>query len=96
MTINYLWRIVKFDAIPPPSKTKVIFLLNIALFLIVLVGSSPEKTIIKLESNQTRELLGPEMTQLLSSLHPRVLAQLKVTSPAFSQKSCTKVAKMAV
>ncbi|KAL8183861.1 UNVERIFIED_CONTAM: hypothetical protein K2H54_054739 [Gekko kuhli] len=40
-------------------------------------GSSPEKTIIKVESNQTRELLGPEMTQLLSSLQPRVFAQLK-------------------
>nr|XP_056717430.1 calcium-responsive transcription factor [Euleptes europaea] len=40
-------------------------------------GSSLEKTIIKVESNQTRELLGPEMTQLLSSLQPRVFAQLK-------------------
>ncbi|XP_060113072.1 calcium-responsive transcription factor [Heteronotia binoei] len=40
-------------------------------------GCSAEKTIIKVESNQTRELLGPEMTQLLSSLQPRVFAQLK-------------------
>ncbi|XP_048341455.1 calcium-responsive transcription factor [Sphaerodactylus townsendi] len=40
-------------------------------------GSSLEKTIIKVESNQTRELLGPEVTQLLSSLQPRVFAQLK-------------------
>ncbi|XP_077175313.1 calcium-responsive transcription factor isoform X3 [Paroedura picta] len=40
-------------------------------------GSSPEKTIIKVESNQTRELLGSDMTQFLSSLQPRVFAQLK-------------------
>ncbi|XP_077175312.1 calcium-responsive transcription factor isoform X2 [Paroedura picta] len=45
-------------------------------------GSSPEKTIIKVESNQTRELLGSDMTQFLSSLQPRVFAQLKKTQRA--------------
>ncbi|XP_054827739.1 calcium-responsive transcription factor [Eublepharis macularius] len=40
-------------------------------------GSSREKTIIKVESNQTRELFCPEVTQLLSSLHPRMFAQIK-------------------
>ncbi|KAJ6665264.1 hypothetical protein lerEdw1_004313 [Lerista edwardsae] len=40
-------------------------------------GSSPEKAIIKVESDQAKELLCPETAQLLSSLHPRVFAQLK-------------------
>ncbi|XP_062972228.1 calcium-responsive transcription factor [Elgaria multicarinata webbii] len=40
-------------------------------------GSSSEKTIIKVESNQAREILYSKTAQLLSSLQPRVFAQLK-------------------
>ncbi|XP_066492585.1 calcium-responsive transcription factor isoform X2 [Tiliqua scincoides] len=40
-------------------------------------GSSPEKATIKVESDQAKELLCPETAQLLSSLQPRVFAQLK-------------------
>ncbi|XP_044287819.1 calcium-responsive transcription factor isoform X2 [Varanus komodoensis] len=39
--------------------------------------SSPEKTLIKVESNQARELLYSQTAQLLSSLQPRVFTQLK-------------------
>ncbi|KAH0621659.1 hypothetical protein JD844_023202, partial [Phrynosoma platyrhinos] len=45
-----------------------------------LIESLPDRTIIKVDSNQARELLRSKTAQLLSSLQPRIFAQLKLQS----------------